>query len=74
MACLYPLNKVEEKIMKTVNLHNGIYHCQHCFIEYELFEEASLKCESCDGFLIEGSLDDSDDESQDDDSDDGNGE
>jgi len=53
--------------MKTISLHNGIYHCPECYIEYQLSDEASLKCEGCDGLLAEGSLDDSDDEDQDDD-------
>jgi len=60
--------------MKTINLHNGIYHCAECCIEYELSDEASLKCGECNGLLVEGLLNDTDDEAGDSDLDEDNGE
>jgi hypothetical protein len=53
--------------MKTVSLHSGVHHCPECYIEYELSDEASLKCEACNGLLAEGSLDDLDNEEDQDD-------
>ncbi len=43
--------------MRRAKTHTGTFHCPTCFVEYELVNEESLKCEHCKGPLAEGSLD-----------------
>lgn len=43
--------------MKRKKLHNGVYHCPACFIEFDLVAEESLQCDQCHGPLAKGSLD-----------------
>ncbi len=50
------LNK--EELMKRTKTHTGTFHCPSCYIEVELFNEESLKCDKCKGPLAQGSLDD----------------
>jgi hypothetical protein len=50
-----PNNK--EELMKRTKTHTGTFHCPSCFIEVELVNEESLKCDKCKGPLAEGSLD-----------------
>jgi len=56
--------------MKTVRTHTGVFSCLACMVEYDLFSETNLKCDTCGGPLIEGHLQrlvDDDDELQGDD-------
>ncbi len=46
----------KEEIMKRTKTHSGTFHCPACFIEVELINEESLKCDRCKGPLAEGSL------------------
>lgn len=48
----------EEELMKRPKTHTGTFHCPSCFIELELVNEESLKCDKCKGPLAQGSLDD----------------
>jgi rRNA maturation endonuclease Nob1 len=48
----------KEKAVKQAKTHTGTYHCAECLIEFELYGEASLKCDTCQGPLAQGSLDD----------------
>jgi hypothetical protein len=50
------LNK--EELMKRTKTHTGTFHCPNCYIEVELFNEESLKCDKCKDLLAQGSLDD----------------
>jgi ribosomal protein L37AE/L43A len=50
------LNK--EELMKRTKTHTGTFHCPSCYIEVELVNEESLKCDKCKGPLAQGSLDD----------------
>ena len=43
--------------MRRTKTHTGTFHCPTCFVEYELVNEESLKCEHCKGPLADGSLD-----------------
>ncbi len=43
--------------MKRKKLHTGTYHCETCFVEFDLVSEESLRCEQCQGPLAKGSLD-----------------
>jgi hypothetical protein len=51
------LTNTKEDFMKRTKTHTGTFHCPSCFIEVELFNEESLKCDKCKGPLAEGSLD-----------------
>ena len=42
--------------MKTLRKHTGIYSCLHCCAEFDLFSETNLKCETCAGLLVKGTL------------------
>jgi hypothetical protein len=61
-----PPTTEKEELMKRTKTHTGTFHCPSCFIEVELFNEESLKCDKCKGPLAEGGLDeiwaDADDE------------
>ena len=52
--------------MKVTTLHSGIYHCPECCMEFDLDEEESIKCDSCNGLLMKGSLEDLDEEPEED--------
>lgn len=52
----HPLTPKEE-LMKRTKTHTGTFHCPTCFIEVELVNEESLKCDRCRGPLAAGSLD-----------------
>lgn len=52
--------------MKQKKTHTGTFHCPHCYIEFELFSEESLKCDACGGPLAPGSLDEVWDDEDDD--------
>lgn len=52
------LTNNKEELMKRTKTHTGTFHCPSCFIEIELLNEESLKCDKCKGPLAEGSLDD----------------
>jgi len=43
--------------MKRTKTHTGTFHCPSCFIEVELVNEESLKCDRCRGPLAAGNLD-----------------
>ena len=62
------LTNNKEELMKRTKTHTGTFHCPTCFIEVELLNEESLKCDKCKGPLAEGSLDeiwtDEDDEGE----------
>ncbi len=51
------LTNNKEELMKRTKTHTGTFHCPSCFIEVELFNEESLKCDKCKGPLAEGGLD-----------------
>jgi hypothetical protein len=48
----------KEELMKRTKTHTGTFHCPSCYIEVELVNEESLKCDKCKGPLAQGSLDD----------------
>lgn len=52
-----PSTNSKEELMKRTKTHTGTYHCPTCFIEVELINEESLKCDKCKGPLAEGGLD-----------------
>jgi len=55
--------------MKRAKTHSGIFCCPKCYIEFELTMEMSLKCDTCSGPLVKGTLDQycvDEDESEDD--------
>ena len=43
--------------MKTLKTHTGIYCCLTCCVEFDLLSETSLKCDTCGGPLVKGTLD-----------------
>jgi hypothetical protein len=47
----------KEELMKRTKTHSGTFHCPACFTEVELFNEDSLKCDTCKGPLAQGGLD-----------------
>lgn len=47
----------KEELMKRTKTHTGTFHCPTCFIEVELVNEESLKCDKCKGPLAAGGLD-----------------
>jgi hypothetical protein len=51
------LTNTKEELMKRTKTHTGTFHCPSCFIEVELINEESLKCDKCKGPLAEGGLD-----------------
>jgi hypothetical protein len=53
----HPSLTTKEELMKRTKTHAGTFHCPTCFIEVELVNEESLKCDRCKGPLAEGSLD-----------------
>lgn len=44
--------------MKRAQTHSGGFYCPTCFIQFELVNEESLRCDTCKGPLAEGTLDD----------------
>jgi hypothetical protein len=44
--------------MKRAQTHSGDFYCPRCFIQFELVNEESLRCDTCKGPLAEGTLDD----------------
>jgi len=44
--------------MKRAQTHSGDFYCPKCFIQFELVNEESLRCDTCKGPLAEGTLDD----------------
>jgi DNA-binding MarR family transcriptional regulator len=54
--------------MKRAQTHSGDFYCPKCFIQFELVNEESLRCDKCKGPLAEGTLDevwdDDDDEAE----------
>jgi hypothetical protein len=52
-----PSTNRKEELMKRTKTHTGPFHCPSCFIEVELINEESLKCDKCKGPLAEGGLD-----------------
>ena len=44
--------------MKRAQTHSGDFYCPKCFIQFELENEESLRCDKCKGPLAEGTLDD----------------
>jgi len=44
--------------MKRAQTHSGNFYCPKCFIQFELVNEESLRCDKCKGPLAEGTLDD----------------
>jgi hypothetical protein len=53
----HSLTTNKEEVMKRTKTHSGTFHCPNCFIEVELLNEESLKCDKCKGPLAEGNLD-----------------
>ena len=51
-----PTTHTGDRDMKRTKTHSGTFHCPNCFVEYDLVNEESLKCERCKGPLAEGSL------------------
>jgi hypothetical protein len=51
------LTNNREELMKRTKTHTGTFHCPSCFVEVELVNEESLKCDKCKGPLAEGTLD-----------------
>jgi DNA-directed RNA polymerase subunit RPC12/RpoP len=49
---------IGDTVMKMPKLHTGIYSCLHCYIEFDLIGESSLKCDTCGGPLSRGTLED----------------
>ena len=53
-----PLKPIEgAPVMKRVKYHSGTYCCPKCYAEFDLAMETNLKCETCGGPLVKGSLD-----------------
>jgi DNA-binding MarR family transcriptional regulator len=52
--------------MKRAQTHSGDFYCPKCFIQFELVDEESLRCDKCKGPLAEGMLDDVWDDDDDD--------
>jgi len=52
--------------MKRAQTHSGDFYCPKCFIQFELVNEESLRCDKCKGPLAEGTLDDVWDDDDDD--------
>lgn len=55
---LHRSHTTKEELMKRTKTHTGTFYCPTCFIEVELVNEESLKCDKCKGPLAQGSLDD----------------
>jgi len=55
--------------MKTTKLHTGTVSCLHCYVEFDLVSETSLKCDDCGGPLSRGTLEELTGEEFDDDDD-----
>jgi DNA-binding MarR family transcriptional regulator len=44
--------------VKLRKFHSGLYHCPRCCVEFDLLNEANVKCDDCNGPLIAGPLED----------------
>ncbi len=44
--------------MKRAQTHSGGFYCPACFIQFELVDEQSLRCDKCGGPLAEGTVND----------------
>ena len=47
-----------DPLMKQAKSHSGDFVCPQCCIEYHLIAEQNLRCDSCRGPLVKGTLDD----------------